>query len=110
MSLARHQDRIGHDQGGQEISSHRDYAPFGRTVVSLNLLSPCEMDFRHPPTGHKESLLLERRSLVVLSDEARYEWEHGIAARKRDVWQGMRFDRDRRLCVTFRFRKAEART
>ena len=95
---------------GQGISSHRDYAPFGRTVVSLSLLSPCVMDFRHGQTGRKESLLLERRSLVVLSDEARYEWEHGIAARKRDVWQGMRFDRGRRLSVTFRFRHSDAAT
>ena len=46
------------------------------------------MDFRHPATGRKEGLLLEPRSLLVLSDEARYEWEHGIAPRKRDVWQG----------------------
>ena len=95
---------------GQGISSHRDYAPFGRTVVSLSLLSPCVMDFRHPPTGRKESLLLEPRSLLVLSDEARYEWEHGIAPRKRDAWQGVRVWRGRRLSVTFRFRAAEART
>ncbi|MDB5312383.1 MAG: hypothetical protein JWO38_6585 [Gemmataceae bacterium] len=53
---------------GHGISSHRDYAPFGRTVVSLSLLSPCVMDFRHPSTGRKESLLLEPRSLLVLSD------------------------------------------
>jgi alkylated DNA repair dioxygenase AlkB len=89
---------------GQGISPHRDYAPFGRTVVSLSLLSPCVMDFRHVETGRKESLLLEPRSLLVLSDEARYGWEHGIAPRKRDSWRGMRLDRGRRLSVTFRFR------
>jgi len=89
---------------GQGISSHRDYAPFGRTVVSLSLLSPCVMDFKHPGSGRKESLLLEPRSLLVLSDEARFEWEHGIAARKRDAWQGVRWGRGRRVSVTFRFR------
>jgi alkylated DNA repair dioxygenase AlkB len=89
---------------GQGIAPHRDYAPFGRTVVSLSLLSPCVMDFRHPRTGRKESLLLEPRSLVVLSDEARYEWEHGIAPRKRDAWRGQPVERGRRLSVTFRFR------
>src|SRR5438270_2936796 len=55
---------------GQGISPHRDYAPYGRTVVSLSLLSACVMDFRHVPNGHRERLLLERRSLLVLSDEA----------------------------------------
>jgi alkylated DNA repair dioxygenase AlkB len=93
---------------GQGISSHRDYASFGRAVVSLSLFSPCVMDFRHRPTGRKECLLLEARSLLVLSDEARYEWEHGIAPRRRDVWQGMRIARRRRLSVTFRFREAQA--
>ena len=89
---------------GQGISSHRDYAPFGRTVVSLSLLSACVMDFRHVATGRKEILLLEPRSLLVLSDEARFDWEHGIAAWKSDVWQGVKWDRERRVSVTFRFR------
>jgi len=91
---------------GEGISSHRDYAPYGRTVVSLSLLSFCVMDFRHTGSGRKESLLLEPRSLLVLSDEARFEWEHGIAPRKSDVWQGIKWYRDRRVSVTFRFRDA----
>jgi len=89
---------------GQGIAAHRDYAPFGRTVVSLSLLSACVMDFRHPATGRKERLLLEPRSLLVLSDQARYEWEHGIAPRKTDSWHGQRVARGRRLSATFRFR------
>ena len=90
-------------QPGQGISLHRDYAPFGRTVVSLSLLSPCVMDFRRAADNARERLLLERRSLIALSDEARYEWEHGIAARKKDVWHGLPVERGRRLSVTFRF-------
>jgi alkylated DNA repair dioxygenase AlkB len=87
---------------GQGIAPHRDYAPYGRTVVSLSLLSACVMDFRHMPTGRRERLLLLPRSLLVLSDEARYDWEHGIAARKRDGWHGLKVERRRRLSVTFR--------
>jgi alkylated DNA repair dioxygenase AlkB len=88
---------------GQGIATHRDYAPFGRVVASLSLLSPCVMDFRHTATGRRAQLLLERRSLLVMADEARYEWEHAIAPRKRDVWHGLPVDRRRRLSVTFRF-------
>jgi alkylated DNA repair dioxygenase AlkB len=91
-------------QPGQGIAMHRDYAPYGRTVVSLSLLSPCVMDFRHPETGRKERLQLEPRSLLVLSDAARFDWGHGIAPRKTDVWHGVRLDRRRRVSVTFRFR------
>lgn len=39
---------------GQGIAPHRDYAPFGRTVVSLSLLSACVMDFRHRPSDRRE--------------------------------------------------------
>jgi alkylated DNA repair dioxygenase AlkB len=61
------------------------------------------MDFRHVATGRRERLLLLPRSLLVLSNEARYDWEHGIAPRKRDAWHGMPVVRGRRLSVTFRF-------
>jgi alkylated DNA repair dioxygenase AlkB len=36
--------------------------------------------------GEKHSLLLEKNSLLVLSDSARYEWKHGIAGRKADKY------------------------
>jgi alkylated DNA repair dioxygenase AlkB len=90
---------------GQGIAFHRDYQPFDRTVVSLSLLAPCVMEFRHAANRRHESLLLERRSLLVLSDEARYEWEHGIARRKNDRWKGVLLLRARRLSITFRLLK-----
>ena len=88
---------------GQGIAAHLDYQPYGRTIVSLSLLSPYVMDFYHTSIEGRRSLLLEPRSLVVLSDEARYQWKHGIAPRKSDIWQGISFQRGRRLSVTFRF-------
>lgn len=91
---------------GQGIALHHDHKPFDRTVVSLSLLSPCVMNFREPKLGRNESLLLERRSLLILSDEARYEWQHGIARRKSDRWHGIKVPRMRRLSVTFRLRKS----
>ena len=90
---------------GQGIAVHRDCEPFDRTVVSLSLLSACVMDFRHVESGRRASLLLEPRKPVVLSDEARYEWQHGIARRKTDRWQGIVIPRRRRLSVTFRLVK-----
>lgn len=92
---------------GQGITLHRDYEPFDRTVVSLSLLSPCVMDFRRVADGRRESMLLEPRSLLILCDEARYQWEHGIARRKTDRWEGLAIQRSRRLSVTFRLSKTE---
>jgi alkylated DNA repair dioxygenase AlkB len=92
---------------GQGIALHRDYEPFDRTVVSLSLLSACVMDFRHLKDGRRASLFLEPRSLLMLSDEARYDWQHGIARRKTDRWQGQAIRRSRRLSITFRLAKRQ---
>jgi len=91
---------------GQGIALHRDYEPFDRMVVSLSLLAPCVVDFRRIEDGRRESMLLERRSLLILSDDARYAWQHGIARRKTDRWAGLVILRARRLSVTFRSRKS----
>ena len=90
---------------GQGISLHRDYDPFDRTIVSFSLLSSCVMEFRRVSDGLRESMLLGPRSLLILEDEARYEWEHGIARRKSDRWKGAVIPRRRRLSVTFRMLK-----
>ena len=87
---------------GQGIALHRDYEPFDRTVASISLLSRCVMDFHCVADGRRETLLLEPRSLVILSDDARYAWEHGIARRKNDRWNGLTLPRSRRLSITFR--------
>jgi len=87
---------------GQGIAFHRDYEPFDHTVASLSLLAPCVMEFRSVQDIRHESALLERRSLLILSDESRYEWEHGIARRKKDRWDGVIIPRSRRVSVTFR--------
>ena len=94
---------INEYQPGQGISPHIDCVPcFGETIASLSLGSPCVMDFMHPQSGAKSSMLLEPRSLLVLSDDARYAWQHGIAARKSDRYDGHLISRARRISLTFR--------
>lgn len=94
---------INEYQPGQGISSHIDCVPcFGGTIASLSLGSPCVMDFLHQQSGRKSSLLLETRSLLVFSGEARYEWLHRIAQRKADRHDGQTINRTRRLSLTFR--------
>lgn len=85
---------------GQGISPHIDVNFFDDTIASLSLGSPCVMDFTK--VDQKVSLLLEPRSLLILSGEARYEWQHSIAARKSDAYQGMKIIRSRRVSLTFR--------
>jgi alkylated DNA repair dioxygenase AlkB len=89
---------------GQGISSHIDCEPcFQNTIVSLSLGSGCVMNFTNKSDKTKKiPAWLAPRSLVVLSGEARYEWLHGIAARKSDEWDGQKYERKRRVSLTFR--------
>ena len=88
---------------GQGISAHIDCVPcFGEMIASLSLGSSCIIEFSYPGTGDKKELLLEERSLVVLSGPARYEWQHAIPARKSDVIDGTKTARKRRVSLTFR--------
>ncbi len=90
-------------QPGQGISAHIDCVPcFAVTIASLSLGSPCVMDFTQSKTGEKSSLLLEPRSLLVLSGDARYAWQHAIAGRKTDRYNGQIIERTRRISLTFR--------
>ena len=95
---------INEYQPGQGISSHIDCEPcFQDTIVSLSLGSGCVMNFTNKFDKTKKiPVWLAPRSLVVLNGEARYEWLHGIAARKWDEWDGHKYMRERRVSLTFR--------
>lgn len=94
---------INEYQPGQGIAAHIDCIPcFGATIASLSFGSPYIMDFTHSETGAKSSLLLEPRSLLVLSGDARHLWQHAIAHRKTDRYNGQTINRTRRISLTFR--------
>lgn len=69
---------------------------FSDTICSLSLGSGCIIDLTN--SDIKNSIYLEPRSLLVLKNEARYKWKHGITSRKSD--NGIK--RQRRVSLTFR--------
>ena len=89
---------------GQGIANHIDCEPcFNDTIISLSLISSCVMDIINKDYPNRRlELLLPPRSLVVLSDEARYRWTHGIASRRVDEFNGQKVIRERRISLTFR--------
>ncbi|MBO3761938.1 alpha-ketoglutarate-dependent dioxygenase AlkB [Ciceribacter sp. L1K22] len=88
---------------GQGISAHVDCVPcFGEIIVSVSLLSPCVMIFRKKADGDRRSILLEPRSALVMSGEARYDWTHEIPARRSDTIGGAPLARTRRISLTLR--------
>ena len=91
---------------GQGISAHRDYEPFDE-VASLSLASGCLMEFGKLASTSRHELWLERRSLLVLVGEARYQWTHAIRPRLNDTLDGVKLARQRRLSLTFRTARSE---
>jgi alkylated DNA repair dioxygenase AlkB len=92
---------INEYESGQGISPHIDCEPcFEDTIVSISLNSAVVMEFSKDNV--KIPILLEPKSAVVLKGESRYDWQHSIAARKSDKYEGVVFQRKRRLSLTFR--------
>jgi alkylated DNA repair dioxygenase AlkB len=87
---------------GAGIFAHVDQDVFGDTIASVSLGSSCVMQFAQESTACTRELLLEPRSVLVLTGEARWAWSHGIPARAVDVWQGESRSRSRRVSLTFR--------
>lgn len=88
---------------GQGISAHVDCVPcFGDAIVSISLLSACEMIFRDLRNSETRAVLLAPHSGILLSGAGRYNWTHEIVARKSDLVDGVKLARKRRISLTFR--------
>lgn len=57
---------------------------------------------RETEVNRRKCLYLPRRSLLIITSAARYEWLHGISPRKFDKVNGHLIRRDRRISFTFR--------
>ena len=85
---------ISYSKGLHHLESHVDDRSLSKeAIVNLSLLGDCLMTFTRvsPPKGlakgeigELKKVLLKRRTLQVLTGEARYGWEHGI--RKEDLF------------------------
>lgn len=69
---------------GQGIPSHVDtHSAFLDPIISLSLEGDIVMDFRRGLD--RRSVLIKRRSLLIMTGESRYDWTHGITPRMMDV-------------------------
>ena len=95
---------INEYESGQGIAPHIDCEPcFGDTIISLSLGSSCIMNFeKEPHSKNKTEIFVEPRTLLIMKDESRYKWYHGIASRKSDKFNGETIKRGRRISITFR--------
>ena len=89
---------------GIGIAPHIDTPScFGDCIVSLSLESSIIMYFQNKILNNDRiSLLLPNNSLLILKDDARYCYSHGITARKTDLLKNQIVKRNKRVSITFR--------
>ena len=90
---------INEYEAGQGIAMHIDHRGFGPTICTISLIENWEMDFRLRKND-KQPALLETGSCVFLTEESRYDWQHGIAPLKKE--RVSKIPRGRRISLTFR--------
>ncbi len=92
----------------QGIGPHKDSKDFDDGIVMLSLLESWQMRFKQKETKKTVNIMLERRSVAVMTGEARYQWTHEIPRRLKEPDPKKPNDkklvkvRGRRLSFTFR--------
>jgi len=92
---------------GDSFPSHvDDPIAYGDTICSLSLLSDYNINFKNyigDRTGDRFDMNLPRRSLLIMSGEARYNWKHGILPKTFDYCSdGSIRPRKSRISITCR--------
>jgi alkylated DNA repair dioxygenase AlkB len=103
MARVPDQLTVNEYEPGQGLTGHVDCVTcFGDTLATFSLGSSYVMEFTHTQTQETREILLSPGSVLVLQGEARYVWQHSVAHRKIDKYQGKEFIRTRRVALTFR--------
>ena len=88
---------------GEGIGSHIDtLSSFDDGIFSLTLNASTVMELTNHSQNIKKLIHLAPRSLLVLSGDARWTWEHMIVSRKTDLIDGKLIPRQLRLSLTLR--------
>ena len=89
---------------GQGIAPHVDtHSPFHNQIISISLGSGTTMVLKNVLNEQLVyHLYIPARSLLLLSNEARFGYSHGIPSRKSDYIQQQTVIRSKRVSLTFR--------
>ncbi|XP_060084236.1 alpha-ketoglutarate-dependent dioxygenase alkB homolog 7, mitochondrial-like [Ylistrum balloti] len=86
------------------IKPHIDAVRFcGSTIAGLCLLSPCVMRLVHDKDKQRwADFLLDRRSLYIMKDVARYDYTHEVLSNEDSFFNGCPVPKERRISVIMR--------
>ncbi|XP_002131961.2 alpha-ketoglutarate-dependent dioxygenase alkB homolog 7, mitochondrial-like [Ciona intestinalis] len=86
------------------INPHVDSTRFcGRVIAGLSLLSPCVMKYTHKDDASIWfQALLPPKSLYIMRDRVRYEFEHEILKNEDSLFKGEKVNKSRRVSLLCR--------
>ena len=95
---------INEYEPGIGIAPHIDtHSSFTDTIISLSLQNNIIMSFLDKTKdSEKIDILLPNKSLLILQDDSRYKFSHGISYRKTDIIKGETHKREKRISITLR--------
>ena len=86
----------------QGFGRHFDNSKFDDPVATLCTNSGVNIIFIHKDGRHYHAMRSQRRSLIVMSGESRYEYQHAIPEGVDDAWKGKLIPRNMRISWTLR--------
>jgi alkylated DNA repair dioxygenase AlkB len=90
---------------GQGISWHTDANTFDDPVITLSTGGSCIFEMRHPDINDNTpiELFLKPKTLVVMTGDSRWKWQHRIPTRGVDRYDGEDHIRHTRISFTYRW-------
>ncbi len=88
---------------GEGISPHVDVPHlFKNQIYSISLGSACNMIFKNKIRQEEYFFYLQPRTLLIMKDDARYNYTHAIKPVLYDIINGKKIKRGTRYSITFR--------
>lgn len=88
---------------GQGIAQHVDHEKFfDKIIACVTIGSGINIKFNRLSDNKEYNIYVQPKSLYVMSDNARYNWTHGIDKRTSDIFNNQIIPRKTRLSLTFR--------
>jgi alkylated DNA repair dioxygenase AlkB len=98
---------VNNYMAGQGIGKHIDSKSYGDVIGCFTIGSGATMRFTRGENGENGKYIkyVEPNSLYIMSEDARYIWKHEMTSVKKDIVNGEKIDRGRRISITFRYVK-----
>lgn len=88
---------------GQGIAPHVDHIKFfDKIIACFTIGSGLNIKFNRVSDGKEYDIYVEPRSFYIMSENARYNWTHGINKQITDVYSNKVIPRETRISLTFR--------